>query len=59
MSAATEELLLQIMQLESQIKEFQLQGKDASSLQEQLLFLRERFDSLNENLQKGDRVLKG
>jgi hypothetical protein len=47
------------MQLESQIKEFQLQGKDASSLQEQLFFLRERFDSLNENLQKGDRVLKG
>lgn len=59
MSAATEELLEQILVLEEKISESKVRGVDASSLEDQLLQLKERFLLMNENLRNGKNVLKG
>jgi hypothetical protein len=59
MSAATEELLLQIIELETAIQENASCCKDVSVLQERLIFLREKFHALNENLKKNSELLKG
>lgn len=59
MSATTEELLFQIVNLEMTIEEYCSQGRDVSSLQEQLTILREKFHSLNETLKTNSNLLKG
>jgi len=59
MSAATEELLTQIIDLEESIKQRRSSGEDTFHLEEQLVFLRERFITLNESLKKNSSLLKG
>lgn len=59
MSAATEELLEQITQLETLLLESKRAGRDASRFEEKLVELRARLSFMNENLSKNDRVLKG
>lgn len=59
MSAATEELLEQILALEEKVSESKARGVDVSSLEDQLLQLKERFLLMNENLRNGKNVLKG
>jgi len=59
MSAATEDLLSQIISIESLIKEKSQQGQDVSQLKEQLIVLREQFNLLSENLGGNQKVLKG
>lgn len=58
MSAATAELLEQITNLESLIKEQRLQGKEVNKLENQLLELKERFEVMNEALVNRS-ILKG
>lgn len=59
MSAATAELLEQITDLESLIKEQRLQGKEVSALENRLLELKEKFEVMNETLINGRSILKG
>jgi hypothetical protein len=59
MSATTERLLLQILELEERINESLSKGEDVSQLEETLLSLKNRFASLNEALIKPQGILKG
>lgn len=59
MSAATEELLQQILELESKIQEAKTSGVNTHVLQEKLILLKEQFDSMNENLNRSEKILKG
>lgn len=59
MSAATEELLQQIFITEKLIQEKSAMGQDTTQLQEQLDLLREKFNTLNEDLGKNASLLKG
>jgi hypothetical protein len=59
MSATTERLLLQILELEERINESLSKGEDVSQLEETLLSLKNRFASLNEALIKSQGILKG
>lgn len=59
MSAASEEILLQILQLESLLTESKTSGKNTSVIEQQLTELREKFLTMNENLKNNGSVLKG
>ena len=59
MSATTETILLQIVELENRILETRSRGEDCTQLEETLLILRSRFATLNEALGKTQGVLKG
>jgi len=59
MPATTEDLLLQILELEETIKTNINLRKDTSILQERLIVLKEQFELLNETLNKPNKVLKG
>jgi hypothetical protein len=59
MSAATEDLLAQITQLEALILENKRDRKDTLAQEEQLLGLKARLSYMNEELKKNDRILKG
>lgn len=59
MPATTEDLLLQILELEETIKTNIKLRKDTSILQERLIVLKEQFELLNETLNKPSKVLKG
>jgi hypothetical protein len=59
MSAATEDLLLQIFEIETLIQEKTSKGCDVTDLNEKLFFLRQKLDTLNENLKNVKHILKG
>lgn len=59
MSATTESLLLQIIDLESRINETRSRGENTSQLEETLLVLKSQFATLNEALNKPQGLLKG
>jgi seryl-tRNA synthetase len=59
MSAATEEILLQINDLELQIQLESSRGRDVRSLMRQLENLKEQLQLMNETLKKSDKILKG
>ena len=59
MSAATESLLLQIVELEQRINESRSKGEDVFILEERLLSLKNQFMTLNEALGKPQGLLKG
>ena len=59
MSATTETLLLQIIELENRILESHSRGEDCTQLKETLSSLRDRFSTLNEALERTQGVLKG
>jgi len=59
MSASVEELLQQIYDLENQIRLDFESGKNTKYLREQLDSLKEQFHSMNENLKKSEKILKG
>lgn len=59
MSATTESLLLQIIDLENRINETRSRGENTSQLEETLLMLKSQFATLNEALNKPQGVLKG
>jgi len=59
MSAATEEILLQINDLELQIQLESSRGRDVRSLMQQLENLKEQLQLMNETLKKSDKILKG
>ena len=59
MSAATDNLLLQIVDLESRINDARSRGENTFQLEEALLSLKSQFATLNEALNKPQGVLKG
>lgn len=59
MSASTEKILMQLIELEQRIQETKLSGKDATELEEQAMFLRKELETLNEILTNPKTVLKG
>lgn len=59
MSASTAELLEQIMNLESLIRDRRLAGDDISHLEDKLLELKEKFQLMNETLSDNRSLLKG
>jgi len=59
MSAATENLLLKIFEVENQINEAKSRGENVSSLEKALLTLKTQFATLNEALNKPQGLLKG
>jgi len=59
MSAATEELLQQILEIEETIKIHLKSGKDTFVLQEKLVLLKEQLQLMNETLNKSDKILRG
>jgi len=59
MSASTEKILLQLIELEQKIYETKLTGRDTTFLEEQALVLRKEFETLNEVLTNPKTVLKG
>jgi hypothetical protein len=59
MSASSERILLQIIELESKIQEDRVLGKDTTVLEEQVAFLKKDLSSLNEVLTSPNFVLKG
>ena len=59
MSATTETILLQIIELENRILESRSRGEDCTQLEETLSSLKGRFATLNEALGKTQGVLKG
>jgi hypothetical protein len=59
MSATTETILLQIIELENRILESRSRGEDCTQLEETLSSLKGRFVTLNEALGKTQGVLKG
>jgi hypothetical protein len=58
MSASIEELLQQIIELETVIQSNINTGKNVIALQEKLFILKEQFQLLSENLNKTDKMLK-
>lgn len=59
MSASTETLLLQIIELENMINESKLRGEDCTQMEEMLFVLRGKFSMMNEALKRTQGVLKG
>lgn len=59
MSATSEALLLQILDLESKIAHARLNGEDSSQLELALEGIKVKFSSLNEALEKSKEILKG
>lgn len=59
MSATSETLLLQIVELENRLLELRSQGEDSSQLEETLSLLKNKFIIMNEALGKPQGVLKG
>lgn len=59
MSASTENLLLQIIELEQKILESKARGKNSIEMEETLASLKGRFTSMNEALKKSQGLLKG
>ena len=59
MSATSETLLLQIVELENRLLELRSQGEDTSQLEETLSLLKNKFIIMNEALGKPQGVLKG
>lgn len=59
MSASTENLLLQIIELEQKILESKARGKNSIELEETLSLLKGRFTTMNEALGKSQGILKG
>lgn len=59
MSASTEELLQQILELEEQIRASSKTGGDTSNLQDKLTVLKEQFQLMNETLGRSDKILRG
>jgi hypothetical protein len=59
MSASIEDLLQQIIELETAIQSNINTGKNVTALQEKLFVLKEQFQLLSENLNKTDKILKG
>lgn len=59
MSAATADLLEQITNLESLIKEQRARGNKVNHLENQLLELKEKFEMMNETLVNDRSLLKG
>ena len=59
MSASIEDLLQQIIELETVIQSNINTGKNVTALQEKLFVLKEQFQLLSENLNKTDKILKG
>jgi len=59
MSAATAELLEQITDLESLIKEQRYRGLETNRLENQLLELKEKLEMMNEALAGSRPLLKG
>lgn len=59
MSATTETLLLQIIDLENRLLESRSKGEDCTHLEETLSSLKGRFATLNEALGKTQGILKG
>ena len=59
MSATSETLLLQIIELENRLLESRSNGEDCTQLEETLSSLKSRFATLNEALGKTQDILKG
>jgi hypothetical protein len=59
MSATSETLLLQIVELENRLLESHARGEDCSQLEETLLLLKGKFITMNEALGKTQGILKG
>lgn len=59
MSATSETLLLQIVELENRLLELRSQGEDSSQLEETLSLLKNKFIIMNEALGKPQGILKG
>lgn len=59
MSASSERILLQIIELETKIQEEKSQGKDTLLLEEQVTSLRKELNNLTEVLTSPNYVLKG
>lgn len=58
MSASIEDLLQQIIELETVIQSNINTGKNVTALQEKLFVFKEQFQLLSENLNKTDKILK-
>jgi len=59
MSASTEELLQQILELEEEVKRNLKLGKSVGEQQKKLILLKEQFELMTETLSKTDKILKG
>lgn len=59
MSASSESLLFQIIELEKMILESKSRGENSVELEETLSLLKGRFTSMNEALKKSQGLLKG
>lgn len=59
MSATSERIILQIIELENKIQEDRSFGKDVSMLEEQVSLLKKELSNLNEVLSSPNFVLKG
>jgi len=59
MSASTERIVLQIIELETKMQEEKLAGKDTTLLEEQIFSLRHQLNNLSEALNAPNFVLKG
>ena len=59
MSASTEELLQQIVLLETKLQDEKLLGKPTLETEEQLFQLRNMLAMMNENLNNSKNILKG
>jgi len=59
MSATTAELLEQIMGLELLIKDQRSHGRETNQLENQLLELKEKFETMNDALSGNRSLLKG
>jgi len=59
MSASSETLLVQIIELEKKILESKSRGENSVELEETLSSLKGRFTSMNEALNKSQGLLKG
>jgi len=59
MSASSEILLVQIIELEKKILESKSRGENSVELEETLSSLKGRFTSMNEALNKSQGLLKG
>jgi hypothetical protein len=59
MSATTENLLTQIVELEQKIFEAKSKGENCFELEETLILLRNKFSMMNEALKRSQGLLKG
>lgn len=59
MSASSETLLVQIIELEKKILESKSRGENSVELEETLSSLKGKFTSMNEALNKSQGLLKG